>query len=153
MNNDFIAHVIRDVFSKRNYTVIYGGNEDLKNALSKPEHSIGAYQFHTERDSKLEDSFYYRFWEIGVDNPYINYGETDLFISINYNPTVYQVDKLVIGSQIKKLLKNGGKAMLVNPGTWSEKIDFFMSLDNISIKEIKRYSMFKNENVLVYENI
>jgi hypothetical protein len=28
-----------------------------------------------------------------------------------------------------------------------------MDLDNNSIKEIKRYSMFKNENVLVYENL
>jgi hypothetical protein len=153
MNNDFIAHVIRDVFPKRSYTVIYGSDEELKNTLSKPEHSIGAYQFHTERDPKLKDSFYYRFWEIGINNPYINYGETDLFISINYNPTVYPVDKSPIGFQVKKLLKNGGKAMLVNPGAWSEKIDLFMSLDNNSIKEIKRYSMFKNENVLVYENI
>lgn len=153
MNNDFIAHVIRDVFAKKNFTVIYAESQDLRTTLSKSEHGIGAYQFHTERSSNIKDSFYYKFWEIGINDPYISYGETDLFISINYNPTVYPIDKSSIGLQLKKLLKKGGKVMLVNPGSWSEKIDLFMDLDNNSIKEIKRYSMFKNENVLVYENL
>ena len=152
MNNNFLAHIVRDVFPKRNFTIIYGEDRSLQTVLDTPEHSVGAFQLHTERD-QVEDSFQYRFWDIGLNNPYIGYGEADLFISINYDPSIRDTDTQTIAFQVKNLLKLGGKALIVNPGDWAKDFKKIIEIDRFSTKEIMRYSMFQNESVLVYENI
>ena len=152
MNNDFLAHVIRDIFPKRNFTIIYGEDRSLQEVLATAEHSVGAFQLHTERGSD-KDSFEYRFWEIGLNNPYLNYGDADLFISINYNPLTYDTDTEAIAFQVKNLLKPGGKALIINPGNWAKDLKRIIPIDGFATKEIMRYSMFQNESVLVYENI
>lgn len=152
MNNHFLAHIIRDVFPKTNFTIIYGGDRSLQEVLATSEHSIGAFQLHTET-AQDEDCFEYRFWEIGLDDPYLGYGDADLFISINYNPSIGDTDTEAIALQIKKLLKPGGKALIVNPGDWAKDFKKIIEIDRFSTKEIMRYSMLQNESVLVYENI
>jgi len=152
MNNHFLAHVIRDIFPKRNFTIIYGEDRSLQEALATPEHSVGAFQLHTERGSD-KDSFEYRFWEIGLNDPYVNYGNADLFISVNYNPSTYDTNTETIAFQIKNLLKPGGKALIINPGTWAKDFMRIFQIDGFATREIMRYSMFQNESVLVYENI
>ena len=152
MNNHFLAHIIRDVFPNRNFTIIYGGDRSLQTVLSTAEHSIGAFQLHTET-AQDEDCFEYRFWEIGLDDPYLGYGDADLLISINYSPSIYDTDTETIAFQIKNLLKPGGKALSVNPGDWAKDFKKIIQIDGFSTKEIMRYSMFQNESVLVYENI
>lgn len=152
MNNNFLAHIVRDVFPKRNFTIIYGEDRSLQTVLDTPEHSVGAFQLHTERD-QVEDSFQYRFWEIGLNNPYLDYGDADLFISINYNPSTYDTDTEAIAFQVKNLLKPGGKALIINAGNWAKDLKRIIEIDRFSTKEIMRYSMFQNESVLVYENI
>ena len=152
MNNHFLAHIIRDVFPKTNFTIIYGGDRSLQTTLATAEHSIGAFQLHTERDQD-EDCSEYKFWEIGLNAPYIAYGEADLFISINYEPLIYDTNTETIAFQIKALLKPGGKALIVNPGNWAKDLKRIIPIDRFSTKEIMRYSMFQNESVLVYENI
>ena len=152
MNNHFLAHIIRDVFSKTNFTIIYGGDRSLQTTLATAEHSIGAFQLHTERDQD-EDCFEYRFWEIGLNGPYLTYGDADLFISINYNPSTYDTNTETIAFQVKNLLKLGGKALIVNPGDWAKDFKRIFQIDGLATREIMRYSMLQNENVLVYENI
>ena len=152
MNNHFLAHIIRDVFPKTNFTIIYGADRGLQEALATPEHSIGAFQLHTERGSD-QDSFQYRFWEIGLNGPYLAYGDADLLISINYSPSIYDTDTETIAFQIKNLLKPGGKALIINPGNWAKDFKRIIQIDGFSTKEIMRYSMLQNESVLVYENI
>ena len=152
MNNHFLAHIIRDIFPKTNYTIIYGGDRSLQSALATPEHSIGAFQLHTER-GKVEDSFEYRFWEIGLNNPYLNYGDADLLISIDYSPSIHDTDTEAIAFQIKNLLKPDGKALIINPGNWAKDLKRIIQIDGAATKEIMRYSMLLNESVLVYENI
>lgn len=152
MNNNFLAHIIRDLFEKRSFTIIYGADQGLRLTLLDPQHSIGAYQMHSERDN-VADTFEYRFWEAGVYDPFLSYGEADLFVSINYNPTVHQNAYVNLAIQIKQLLKNGGKAFVVNPGPWAKNIKNIMTIDGPTTKEAKRYSMLRNQDVLVYENI
>jgi hypothetical protein len=152
MNNHFLAHIIRDVFPKRNFTIIYGEDRSLQTVLDTPEHSVGAFQLHTKRD-QVEDSFEYRFWEIGLNDPYIGYGEADLFISINYDPSICDTDTEAIAFQVKNLLKLDGKALIVNPGDWAKDFKKIIQIDGFATREIMRYSMLQNESVLVYENI
>ena len=152
MNNHFLAHVIRDIFPNTNFTIIYGEDRGLQEVLATSEHSIGAFQLHTERGSD-KDSFEYRFWEIGLNDPYLNYGDADLFISVNYNPSTYGTNTETIAFQIKNLLKPGGKALIINPGNWAKDFKRIFPIDGFATREIMRYSMFQNESVLVYENI
>jgi hypothetical protein len=152
MNNHFLAHIIRDIFPNRNFTIIYGEDRGLQTVLATAEHSIGAFQLHTERDQD-QDSFQYKFWEIGLDDPYLAYGDADLFISINYNPSTYDTNTETIAFEIKKLLKPGGKALIINPGTWAKDFKKIFQIDGFATKEIMRYSMLQDESVLVYENI
>jgi hypothetical protein len=152
MDNNFLSHIVRDLFLERVSTIIYGWDEGLRVELLKPEHSIGAFQMHTERNN-FEDSPEHRFWEIGINDPYIDYGNADLFISINYNPNLFTKDLTYVALQVKKLLKVGGKAILINPGYWSNNIKNLMTIDGITTREAKRYSMLKDEDILIYENI
>jgi hypothetical protein len=152
MNNHFLAHIIRDIFPNRNFTIIYGEDRGLQTVLATSEHSIGAFQLHTERDQD-QDSFQYKFWEIGLDDPCLAYGDADLFISINYNPLTYDSNTEAIAFQIKSLLKPGGKALIINPGTWAKDFNRILQIDEFATREMMRYSMLQNESVLVYENI
>ena len=152
MNNHFLAHIRRDIFPKTNYTIIYGEDRSLQEVLATPEHSVGAFQLHTERGPD-QDSFEYRFWEIGLNHPYLDYGDADLFISVNYSPSIYDTDTEAIASQVKNLLKPNGKALIINPGNWAKDLKRIIPIDGIATKEIMRYSMLLNESVLVYENI
>jgi ribosomal protein RSM22 (predicted rRNA methylase) len=152
MNNHFLAHIIRDIFPNRNFTIIYGEDRGLQTVLATAEHSIGAFQLHTERDQD-QDSFQYKFWEIGLDDPCLAYGDADLFISINYNPLTYDSNTEAIAFQIKSLLKPGGKALIINPGTWAKDFNRILQIDEFATREMMRYSMLQNESVLVYENI
>ena len=108
VNNHFIAHIIRDTFSEKNFTVIYGNDTTLRDTLLLPEHSIGAFQMHSDQGSEIKyDNC--EFWNIGLDNPHISYGDVDLFISINYNPELQSINKDKIATQIKNLLKPKAK--------------------------------------------
>jgi hypothetical protein len=152
MNYDFLAHIIRDLFSNRNFTLIYGADQILRIKLLEPQHSVGAFQLHTER-SNIEDTFEYRFWEAGINNPFVNYGDVDLFISINYKPNLYFDNSMKMGLQVKNLLKPGGKAMVVNPGSWARDLKTLMRVDGVTTREARRYSILRDQDILIYENI
>jgi N-acetylmuramoyl-L-alanine amidase len=79
--------------------------------------------------------------------------KADLFISINYNPSTYDSNTETIAFQIKNLLKPGGKALIINPGTWAKDFNRILQIDEFATREMMRYSMLQNESVLVYENI
>ena len=152
MDSNFIAHIIRDIFPNTADTTLYGNHEHLMGVLHTPEHGIGAYLLHTERD-KINENSPYKFWEIGINHMYFSDDTCDLFISFDYNPQLFNEDISVPAQQIKDYLKPGGLCFLVNPGYWANCLNEVMPRNNDIENEIKRYSMFKNQNVLVYENI
>lgn len=152
MNWSFFAHIVRDLFDNRENTILYCYNKELQAVMFSPEHSIGSIILHTERDfMDAKRNCYY--WEIGINNPYLEYGKSDLIISVNYNPNIFEKKTQNAAVQIRDLLKKGGKVFAVNPGVWASNLKDVMKIDNETIVEAKRYSMLSNEEVFVYENI
>jgi len=148
LNSNFVCHVIRDVFPIRTFTVVYDRLKDIAEAMYTPLHGIGCFQLHSELYLK-DEQFY---WPLGEAEIY--FGQyIDLFVSVNYDP-IYKKDLVVeIANQLKNSIKNKGIVFLVNPGGWADKLGEVLSSRHDLEKEIKRYSIFKNEDVRVYENI
>lgn len=152
MDWDYVVHIIRDVFRERTFTTVYGRDKELVDVLRTPQHSIGAFMLHTEREKYFSNDWC-KYWEAGVDGMYFGELTCDLFISFNYDPKLLNGDTDMTASQIKNFLKPGGFAMVVNPGVWANDLGKYLTINAQVETDIKRYSIFKNENVLVYENI
>lgn len=152
MNKDYLCHIIRDIFQSKNFTVIYGSDYELREKLASSKHSVGAYMLYTSDDKKDIPEYAYH-WLAGINHPYFTPGSCDLFISINYDPIIYNELYGNICLQLNSLLKSGGIIFLINPGMWASKIDESFIRRNDIEKELKRYAMLKNEKILVYENI
>lgn len=150
--NNYTAHVIRDVFPHDGFVLLYGDHYDLKKTLRTQTHSIGAFMMHSSSEivSSADDC---KYWEIGINNPHINYRSVDLFISLNYKLDVDPNRSFYSAVQVKSLLNKKGLAFIVNPGTWALKMQLLMKRNSFLESEIKRYSLFKNEEIFVYENL
>jgi hypothetical protein len=152
MNWNFVAHIIRDIFPQRIFTTLYGRNKELLDVLRTPEHGIGAFMLHTER-GKYFSNDHCKYWEAGVNDVYFSESVCDLFISFNYDPELLNGDTDMLARQIKNFLKPGGFAMIVNPGIWADDFERHLTINAQVETEIKRYSMFSQQDVSVYENI
>lgn len=152
MNWDYVAHIIRDIFPQRTFTIIYGRNKELIDILHTPEHGIGAFMLHTER-GKYFSNDWCKYWEAGVDSMYFGESVCDLFISFDYDPELLNGDTDMVAKQIKNFLKPGGFAMIVNPGIWADDLGKHLTINAQVETEIKRYSMFSQQDVSIYENI
>ncbi len=148
MNNNFICHIIRDVFPERKFTILYDRTKSLFDEMHTPLHGIGAFRMHSEHYS-TEENYY---WDLGKVGTYFG-ASADLFVSINYNP-IYDKNLLSqIAEQIKCTMLPGGIVFIVNHDGWAEKLsDFLLARPDLE-KEVKRYSLFKGEDVRIYENI
>ena len=152
MNNNYLCHIIRDIFPVRNNIILYGDMKDLQLEMSQSIHGMGSFLLHTDRSNQVyKDSSCY--WEIGINGPYMGYNYADLFISINYNPELLSDNYQFIAEQIKSIVKEKGFVFLINPGIWHQNIKDYLSINNHLVNEVKRYSMLKNEKVFIYENI
>ncbi|MFZ4104905.1 hypothetical protein [Flavobacterium sp.] len=153
MNWNFVAHIIRDIFADTNFTICYELDKQLSETLKKPEHSIGAFSMYTSLNALAENIDERYYWAAGRSGMFFEEECADLFISINYDPEILDNDYENVANVIQKVLRPGGFAMLVNPGIWAAAVGGSL-LQNISLEnEIKRYSIFKDEDVRVYENI
>jgi hypothetical protein len=77
----------------------------------------------------------------------------DLFVSFKEN-SVFPIG--TEGSKTVNLypfMESGGLVFLVNPDTWAYNMESAFERRDDYIKEIKSYSMFKDERVLVYEKL
>ena len=152
MNNNFTLHIVRDVFGQKICPMIYGRDTSLLETFYLNEHSMGATLVYSS------GSFISHFNPVAsLDiNKNLNpdaLGFFDFLISINYD---YDLDPPYcdrVGKMMKSLLKPSSQIFLVNPGTWSFCFDdYFERFLNLE-REVKKYSMFKDEKVFVYENI
>ena len=155
MNYNFLCHIIRDIFLRKSNTLIYG---DLKNSLKlrefmlSNEHSIGNFILHSDKDhQEYFDGTAY--WNIGVNDPYVDYDFCDLFLSVNYNPVIEFNNMEHAAEQVKSLLNHGGHAVFINPGEWFSLVGNYLSLNEDLTQEAKKYSMLSSERVFIYENI
>lgn len=158
MNWNFVSYIVRDVFeiSPNNnspVTVIYGEDYDFQNILRTNTHGLGAYLFHSNIAGQIDIDKCKYYWPIVGHDFFLDFGVCGLFISINYNPPIDEKDCKDVADRIKNLMNTNGLIFLCNPGIWALGLSdkFFRRLD--LEKEIKRYTIFKNEDVLIYENI
>jgi len=152
MSYEFLAHVVRDVFPNNGFTIIYDSDFSFREILAKPEHGIGAYCLHTERDANDFPEYAY-FWEAGWNHPFFSPDSADLLICLDYEPELIDNYYHNIAIQIGSVLKPGGLVLLINPGIWASELDSVFSIRYDLIKECKRYKFLSEENVIVYENI
>lgn len=153
MNFQHVAHIIRDVFKETSFTVCYEEEKKLSSILWSSEHGIGAFSLWsgTSAPAQNEDNRYY--WPAGMNGMFFGDNCVDLFVSINYNPTLFDENSLQVAEEIKRVLKPKAFIFACNPGLWADNLNKLFFRNKIYEKEIKKYSLFSKENVLVYENI
>lgn len=160
---NFISHIIRDIFPYRNNTILFGEYPELLDCLYSPQHSIGAYMLHCNQSNNWKPDHLYRElkyapadaikgWLIKENDSFFGVDFCDLFISINYKIDDIG-DPVRIAKSIKRVMKPNSIGFIVNPGSWASEIANFNRVDYSLMREVKRYSMFRDEKVLVYENI
>jgi len=160
---NFISHIIRDIFPYQGNVIIFGEYPELLDCLYSPQHSIGAYMLHCNEVNDWKPDYLYsnlkhaptdaiKGWYIRENDSFFGEAFCDLFISINY-----QVDDIGhpirIAENIKRIMKPNSIGFIVNPGSWASELVNFNYINYNLIREVKRYSIFKDEQVLVYENI
>lgn len=152
MNNNFLAHIIRDIFHKKNFTVYYGLDYNFISTLKSNEHSIGAFHVHSENSLKEQgDGTYY--WLVNTDALFFEANCCDLFISYDYDPDIEQQNIQQAINYVHEVIKPGGLLFLVNPGkVFSDIPDTFINRWDL-VQELKRYKMLSDKEVFVYESI
>lgn len=153
MNWNHVAHIIRDVFKNTSFTVCYQGDTDLSDTLYTNEHGIGAIRLWSALEAPLENSENNYYWPAGLTPMLFSDGCVDLFISINYDPEIFDDNYDQVAQEIKRVLKPGGFILAMNPGKWASNLESEFTADSQIEKEIKRYSLFNNKDVRIYENI
>lgn len=151
MNNHFLAHIIRDIFKEKAFTVYYGLDISFIETLRTSEHGIGVFHLHSEDKVEfLDDSIY---WNAELNDCSFSSDVCDLFISIDYHPNIgseYHGNYL---SSIERIIKPGGYILLINPmKTFYDISDNFIVRNDL-VKECKRYSLLRDAEVIVYESI
>lgn len=152
MNDNYLAHIIRDLFPVHSATICYGILDSLTEELRKPVHGIGAFLLHSENNVNSELD-YKKYWEIGINGCHFTDQFCDLFISVDYDPVLNTSNYDYIAAQLKNLVKLNGFIFLINHGLWGSSLDKYFLLRDDLVKEAKKYSMLKNEKVYIYENI
>ena len=153
MNWNHVAHIIRDIFKNNSFTVCYQENMNLANILYTAEHGIGAMRLWSALEAPLENSENNYYWPAGLNPILFSDDCVDLFISINYDPEIFNNNYDQVAQEIKRVLKPGGFILAVNPGKWASNLESEFIADSQIEKEIKRYSLFTDKDVYVYENI
>jgi hypothetical protein len=152
MNWHYIAHIIRDVFPFQAPVIYYGKDFSILNHFRSQEHGLETFCLTSEIeqiDSKLNNVYY---WNSGINFPFFCKHFCNLFISINYNIDKNEEEQAKIVEQLKFMVKKNGKILVCNSGSWANLLDLSLKQDLDLQKEIRRFSIFKNENVKIYEN-
>lgn len=153
MNWDFVAHSIRDVFFGKTPILVYGNDLSVLDSFRSSVHALETFVVHSEKNDKKMNKMYSYFWDIGEGNLFFNNNFCDLFLSIEYDPIINHEKYHEIFLSLKNVLKKNGFIILVNPGSWAKRIgDYFEYREDMS-NELKRYFMFKEKNVFIYENV
>lgn len=149
--NNFITHVIKDVFDPQSPVMVYGGDFELVNTLRTPEFSNESWGLTPDQYLTFPGAQpYVWYWKIPYNDTHFGRDYTDLFVSIEceWNPDADLLDGIAL--RIMLLLKNGGHALIIDPGTWDGSLEKVFARDSQLEREVMRYSMFAGHDVAVY---
>jgi len=149
--NNYTLHIIRDVFGRKISPIYYGKDVSILNDCYSSMHSMGCEGFYSDAPFVFHEKFHY----LNVDKEDVDYflDHADFLFSIDYK---YELDPPYcdrVAKKFKKLLKDQAQIFLVNPGTWSYCFDDYYERNFSLEREVKKFSLFKDEKVFVYENI
>lgn len=147
LNNSYAAHIIRDIFAPTDRVVCYSATYDLVKELRKPEHGIEAWHLYTGDETESDIS---RRWNIETDDTFFGLNFCKLFISIDYDPLVTRQYDVAVS--VDRFMASKGYVFLVNPGEWASKLIELYPPRYDLVHDIKSYSMFKDESVVVLQN-
>lgn len=149
--NNYILHTIRDVFGRKISPIYYGKDISIVNACYSPLHSMGCEGFYSDTPFVFNKKFHF----FNTDKENVDYflDHADFLFSIDYKYKLDPARRELVAKKFKKLLKDQAQIFLVNPGTWSYYFDDYYERNFSLEKEVKKFSLFKNEKVFVYENI
>lgn len=150
--NDNIIHCIRDIFGQLKSPVIYGRDMSMLSDFHSPVHGMGAVLMHSDfpQIRCCENVYFLNIDEDWLGH-YIDYA--DFLFSINYSYDLNPPYCDRVAKKFKYILKSGAKIFLVNPSSWSFCFDDYYERNFSLEREVKRFSIFKNEKIFVYENI
>lgn len=152
MNNDFALHVIRDVFGRKVSPILYGRDVDMLECFYSSTHSMGATLLYSDEPLMSDrDNVYF----LNIDEPIMSdyLHLFDSMFSFNYKYSLEPPHCDRVAKHFKFLLREKAQIFLVNPGTWSYCFDDYFERCIDKEREVKRFSMFSDEKVFVYENI
>lgn len=161
---DHFAHIIRDLFPDKKNIIYYGEDTKFLEVFHKPEHGLGVFLVHSnpeddwslsdqKKNLELEYQDMCKAWVIEFNDSFFGDSYCDLLFSINYEPWMLYKNFDFVAENIKKLMNKNGIIFAINPGDWATSLDKFFVLREDLITEAKRFSLIKNETILVYENI
>ena len=116
------------------------------------EHSLGFLLLHSDMtfnsgDSKILPP------ELRAANLFYGSEYCDLFVHLD-EASRYPIGRFDDDSlHVFDLIKRGGFLFLVNPGAWAKPLSARLKLRADLIDEIKRFSMFNDKEVIVYEKV
>lgn len=153
MNWHHVAHVIRDVFPNQSPLVYYGKDFSILKDFRSTEHGLETFCLTSEEEYRDSQLNYVYYWNSGVSFPFFGKGFCNLFVSINYDIDKNEQEQIEIVKQLKFMVNKNAKILVCNPGSWAGLLDHCLKQDLKLQKEIKRFSIFKNENIKIYENV
>lgn len=147
--NDNLLHIIRDVFGKRTSPIIYGRDTNLLKDFHSPTHGMGAVLMYSD-SPHLHDEQNVHFLDIYESYTHYYRDYCDFLFSIDYR---FNCIPSQVALKFKDIMKEKSSIFLINPGIWSQYFDLIASRNSILEKEVKKFSLLKNEKIFVYDNM
>lgn len=146
--NNFIGHIIKDVFDPVSPAIVYGTSYGLIDTLRGPEFGVETWGLVSSQPPEHNSAF---LWESTVNDSHFGRDFANLFVSLDYHYDVqgHFVDATAL--HIYHLMKDDGMILTVNPGNWAERLAVVLDRRQDIANEIKRYSIFAGQDVRVYQ--
>lgn len=141
INKYHLAHVIEDVFNPPNAVVVYEQGDELISTLRSPEFSIEAWELAST-------------WAIGINDTNYGFNFCKLLLTIDYSPKLTR-DSADAALAVYQLMQRDGLVCILHNAKWSygwmKKLNLYLRERPDLEKEIRRYKMFQDWAVKVYQ--
>lgn len=159
INWHFVSHIIRDVFDKPITPAVLTDDASCMFDFRSSEHSLGFIGVsldgfrNTEPRFPIQEQIYFD-WDIYNPRYILGVDHSDFLISIDYSPRVdYKMISLNnLANVLMSFIQNKKPIVLINPGLWADGLNKLPRIPELE-NELKRFSLFDNKEVIVYENL
>lgn len=149
MNWNFFSHILRDVFPKFQTPLIYGSDITCIDTFRSQDHSLGFHLLYTGKALVKPKKYIF---DESLANRQCFWGleYCDLFVALEQDANIKLKSDI---EYLISIMKSGGFVFLLGDHSWGEDLDNTFILRKDLVDEVKRYTMFKDEEVFVYEKV